>query len=102
MDARQTGVHRSALQYGASYASILPGDKAPVIHGYSPRRMTAIYEDTDVDEWPMMALDVNGPMLRLFDEECVYHIGVESYPAHRPGRDGAHPRRHAVGVPRGP
>lgn len=80
MDARQTGVHRSALQYGASYASILPGDKAPVIHGYSPRRMTAVYSDPDIDEWPMMALDANGPMLRLFDEECVYHIGIESYP----------------------
>jgi hypothetical protein len=80
LDARQTGVHRSALQYGASYATILPGDKAPVIEGYSPRRMTAIYADPVVDEWPMMALDVNGPMLRLYDEECVYHIGVEQHP----------------------
>jgi hypothetical protein len=80
LDARQTGVHRSALQYGASYVTILPGDKAPVIHGYSPRRMTAIYADPDIDEWPMMALDVNGPMIKLYDEECVYHIGVEKQP----------------------
>jgi hypothetical protein len=80
LDARQTGVHRSALQYGASYVSILPGDTAPVIKGYSPRRMTAIYADPEIDDWPMMALDVNGPMVKLYDEEMVYHIGVEQYP----------------------
>lgn len=80
LDARQTGIHRSALQFGASYASILPGDSAPVIKGYSPRRMTAIYADPDVDDWPMMALDVNGPMIRLFDDTMVYRIGLENYP----------------------
>jgi hypothetical protein len=80
LDARQTGVHRSALQFGASYATILPGDTAPVIKGYSPRRMTAIYQDPDIDDWPMMALDVNGPTLRLFDETMVYRIGLENYP----------------------
>lgn len=80
LDARQTGIHRAALQYGAAYASILPGDNAPVVHGYSPRRMTAIYEDPDVDEWPIMALDMNGPMIRLFDEEAVYLIGAEHEP----------------------
>lgn len=80
LDARQTGIHRSALQFGASYVSILPGDKAPVIKGYSPRRMTAIYQDPDIDDWPMMALDVNGPMLRLFDETSVYYIGINQHP----------------------
>ena len=88
LDARQTGVHRSALQFGASYASILPGtmtpgvsgDVSPVIKGYSPRRMTAIYQDPDIDEWPIMAIDVNGPMLRLFDETSVYRIGLENLP----------------------
>jgi hypothetical protein len=30
--------------------------------------MTAIYQDPDIDDWPMMAIDVNGPMVRLFDE----------------------------------
>lgn len=80
LDARQSGVHRSALQYGAAYATILPGDTGPVIEGYSPRRMTAIYADPTIDDWPMMALDVNGPMMKLYDEECVYHIGVEKYP----------------------
>lgn len=80
MDARQTGIHRSALQYGAAYATILPGDKGPVIHGYSPRRMTAIYQDPTIDDWPFMALEVNGPMVKLYDETNVYYIGVEKYP----------------------
>lgn len=80
MDARQTGIHRSALQYGAAYATVLPGDIGPVIHGFSPRRMTAIYQDPTIDDWPFLALDVNGPMIRLFDEECVYYIGAEKNP----------------------
>lgn len=84
LDARQTGIHRSALQNGAAYASILPGRlssaPAPVIKGYSPRRMTAVYQDPEIDDWPMMALDVNGPMMRLFDETSVYRIGIEQYP----------------------
>lgn len=80
MDARQTGIHRAALQYGASYATVLPGDTGPVIHGYSPRRMTAIYQDPTIDDWPFMALDVNGQMVRLIDEECVYYIGAEKRP----------------------
>ena len=50
MDARQTGIHRSALQYGASYATVLPGDTGPVIEGISPRRMTAIYADPTIDD----------------------------------------------------
>jgi hypothetical protein len=80
LDARQTGIHRSGMQFGAAYASILPGSPAPVIKGYSPRRMTAIYQDPDIDDWPMMALDVSGPNVRLFDEERVYSIGLEGVP----------------------
>lgn len=87
MDARQTGIHRAALTYGASYATVLPGSMvvggetkdSPVIHGYSPRRLTAIYADPTIDDWPIMALDVNGPMLRLIDETNVYYIGAEKY-----------------------
>jgi len=80
MDARQTGIHRAALQYGASYATVLPGDSGPVIRGYSPRRMTAIYADPTIDDWPMTALDVNGTLLKLYDEEMVYSIGIEHNP----------------------
>lgn len=80
LDARQTGVHRSALQNGASYVTILPGDTAPKIEGRSARRMTAVYQDPSVDDWPMLALDVNGPMMELYDETSVYRIGIENYP----------------------
>lgn len=80
MDARQAGIHRAAMQYGASYATALPGDTGPVIHGYSPRRMTAVYQDPAIDDWPFMAIDVNGPTMKLYDEECVYYLGSENFP----------------------
>lgn len=77
MDARQTGVHRSALAYGASYVTCLPGDLGPVIKGVSPRQMTAVYQDPVDDDWPMLAVRVDGDMIRLYDEEQVYFIGIE-------------------------
>jgi hypothetical protein len=80
LDAKQTGVVRSALHYGAAYTTVLPGDKAPVVRGYSPRRMTAVYEDPSEDEFPMMALDIDGSMMKLYDEDQVYYIGVENLP----------------------
>jgi hypothetical protein len=90
LDARQTGIHRSALQFGAAYATVLPGDLGPAIEGFSPRRMTAVYSDPHIDDWPMLALDVNGPMLRLFDEEGIYRIGLENYPISGLGAYGSY------------
>lgn len=80
LDARQTGVHRSALAYGASYVTCLPGDIGPAVKGVSPRQMTAVYQDPVDDDWPMMAVRVDGDIIRLYDEEQVYFIGVESQP----------------------
>lgn len=80
LDARQTGVHRSMLAYGASYVTVMPGDTGPVIKGVSPRQMTAVYQDPVDDDWPMMAVRVDGDMLRFYDEEMVYFIGIESQP----------------------
>lgn len=54
MDARQLGVHRSALTFGASYVVVLPGKPLPVLRGASPRDMTVAYGDDD--EWPVDAL----------------------------------------------
>lgn len=79
-DARQTGVHRSALSYGASYVTCLPGDTGPAIRGVSPRQMTAVYQDPVDDDWPMLAVRVDGDVIRLYDEEMVYFIGIESQP----------------------
>lgn len=84
MGARQTGIHRSALQYGVAYATVLPGDKGPVIAGHSPRKMTALYQDPSSDEWPMLALLVDGAQMRLYDETNVYLFGIEN-----PGLRGA-------------
>jgi hypothetical protein len=80
MNARQTGTIRSAITYGASYELLLPGSNGPVSQGLSPRRMTAVYQDPAMDEYPMLALDVDGQMMRLIDETNVYYIGVENTP----------------------
>ena len=55
MDARQIGVHRAALTFGAAYVVVLPGDPVPVLRGVSPRDMTVAYGDDDV--WPVAALE---------------------------------------------
>ncbi len=73
MDARQIGVHRAALTFGASYAVVLPGNPAPVIRGVSPRDLVVAYTDDDV--WPEYALWKLGPKRwRLLDAEAVYEI----------------------------
>ncbi|MEV4672177.1 phage portal protein [Actinomadura sp. NPDC049382] len=69
-DARQIGVHRSALAYGAAYATVLPGEPVPVMRGASARHMTALYGDDD--DWPRFALEKRKSGWRLFDEEAVY------------------------------
>ncbi|MFO7778031.1 MAG: phage portal protein [Nitriliruptoraceae bacterium] len=83
LKARQVGVHRSAMSYGAAYTTVLPGDPIPVIRGASPRKMTTLYADGD--DWPMWALEkrstARGEMWRLFDQELTYWVGVE------PGED---------------
>src|SRR5690606_19883676 len=89
MGAAQTGIHRSALHYGTSYATVLPslrptdeqsdGATPVYIRGVSPRQMTAVYGEPlewdprrggPVDDaWPIMALEMKGAMIRLYDEE---------------------------------
>lgn len=65
MDARQGGIHRSAITYGFAYATVLPGTKgderSAVITPYSPLRLTALYEDPVNDEWPVYAMTVEMP-----------------------------------------
>jgi hypothetical protein len=75
LDARQTGVHRAALAYGAAYVSVLPGDPKPVVRGLSPRKAACFYGDDDV--WPVYALEDRTQFgkarrLRLFDNEAAY------------------------------
>lgn len=75
MDARQIGVHRAALSFGASYVTVLPakGNDVPVMRGASPRDLTVGYGDDDT--WPMFALEKrrNGRW-RLIDDQAVYWL----------------------------
>ncbi|WP_344287157.1 phage portal protein [Streptomyces synnematoformans] len=57
MDARQHGIHRAVLTYGAAYAVVMPGEPKPVITPFSPRRFTALYADPVNDEWPFYGVE---------------------------------------------
>jgi len=73
MDARQVGVHRAGVSFGASYVTVLPGDPVPVLRGHSPRSMTVVYGSDD--DWPEAALERRtGGLWRLFDDEAVYTL----------------------------
>lgn len=73
MNARQIGVHTSAIKFGASYTTILPGDVSPVIRGVSPMKMTTAYSE-DSEDWPELALERRRNSWRLYDDEFVYTL----------------------------
>ncbi|WP_280454786.1 phage portal protein [Nocardia brasiliensis] len=97
-DAKQTGINRGALHYGVAYATVLPsltvdaaeGEAAVHLRGVSPRQMTALYGEPlewnprhggPVDDaWPIQAMEMKGPMIRLYDESSVHFIGVKNVP----------------------
>ncbi len=93
LDARQTIVHRGAIEYGASYVLVLPGDKAPSITALDPLRSMAWYEDED-DDWPVYAIRHRGRVLtgdntdaerwELIDNKAVHTLVV---PTNRSGID---------------
>lgn len=82
MDARQIGLNRGAISYGAAYLVILPGEPVPVWRPVSARRMRAMYADRINDEWPELALEEwfeGTPQgfrrrFRLYDSEQVYEL----------------------------
>lgn len=82
MDARQHGIHRSVLTYGAAYAVVMPGKPVPVITPFSPRRMTALYADPVNDEWPLFAVEdrlenTRGGkrrVVRVYDDQARYTL----------------------------
>lgn len=94
-DARQTGIIRSVLTYGVSYATVLPslsptgGQKGAFLRGLSPRQMHCVYGEpiewspgvTPVDDdWPILALEIKDSAIRLYDEENVYFVGAKTVP----------------------
>jgi hypothetical protein len=81
LDARQTIAHRGALEYGTSYALVLPGKagrrSTPYFRPQSPLKSSAWYRDDD-DEFPEIAFRRIGTtfdgarLLELFDRVNVY------------------------------
>lgn len=81
LDARQSIAHRGALEYGTSYALVLPGKRgtasAPFFRPLSPLRSAALFADDD-DEYPEIAFrrkgtTVNGTRLvDVLDARSVY------------------------------
>lgn len=83
LDARQTIVHRAAIEYGVSYVLVLPGtfgDGAaamPYIKPLAPGRAMAWYTEPD-DEWAEYAVEYVGhnldgaEIVRMYDKQNVY------------------------------
>ncbi|QFG08397.1 portal protein [Mycobacterium phage Guanica15] len=85
MDARQAEVHRPAVQYGAAYVVVTPGeDGTPEIRCRSPRQLLAVYDDPVLDAWPQYALETwvtnkNAKRHRrgvLYDERYMYELDL--------------------------
>lgn len=86
MAARQSEIHRGALTYGVSYVVVLRDkDGGPVrFRPRSPRHLIAVYEDPQIDEWPMYALETwvqnrDGKRYRrglLLDDQNCYPVDM--------------------------
>jgi len=88
MDARQSALWRTAIEYGLSYASVLPGriddQRLGLISLWSPRQCTAVYDDPIGDEWPVYFITVRKgwdagkrryvQRVTLTDDELLYHF----------------------------
>ena len=107
MDARQSEVHRPAVQYGASYVLLEDVDGKVRFGPRSPRRMFAAYADPARDEWPAFALEtwqvkVSGKAVRkglLWDDEASYPVTINgSARTSRVTADEVEPTAHPFGV----
>lgn len=59
MDARQAEIYRPAVSYGVAYVASAPKvDGGPVaFRPRSPRQLFAVYEDPQMDQWPVFSLE---------------------------------------------
>jgi hypothetical protein len=64
MDGLQSSLFRTAVEYGVAFTTALPatleGKKSAEMKLYSPRSLTALYDNVLQDEWPVYALAVRG------------------------------------------
>ena len=105
MDARQHGLHRTALKYGVGYTVVMPGKPVPVISPKSPLRMTAFYRDPVDDEWPEYAVEettlntLKGRIrsVLLYDDNFRYRLEGEAKSGGKL-RLVAPPEEHGLGV----
>ena len=98
MHSRQRAIYRSALAYGYSYATAMPGDTGAVLRGRSPRDLYAVYGDVVEDEYPMYYLLVKGDLRFIVDEEATYILGEETDSFGRSTLTFIEERIHGVGV----
>lgn len=87
-EQRQTPVHRATLGFGYAFVKVLEGEDhlgqpMSVMRGVSPRKMWAVYQDPESDDWPMYSLQVDDQpggkqMLRLYDEEMEHFLSCSS------------------------
>ena len=90
MEARQNGIWRPSIGFGASYTVVLPGPRGLsgkeeiVTTNFSPKTMTAFFAEPQ-DEWPVVALngvpqvDQDGQtyfMFTVYDDEAVHFAVV--------------------------
>jgi hypothetical protein len=79
LDAWQSVATRGALEYGAAYVRVLPGDKGPQIKPLRADRTLGFYEDDDA-EWPVRGIEHAGTTLddeqiyRVYDDTTVYTV----------------------------
>jgi len=95
LDARQAGWWRASLEYGFAYATAVPGElngeKSAVITPWSPKRLTALYDDPINDEWAryFMTVGTSRPIftpegtqvvtpVSVYDDHHRYDIDVPS------------------------
>ena len=106
MDARQHGIHRSVLTYGAAYALVMPGKPVPVITPFSPRRLTALYADPVNDEWPVLAVEdrlentAKGQrrVVRVYDDQARYTLAGKPDGSQLEADGGNWVMEHRLGV----
>lgn len=82
MDSRQLSLHRAACTYGTAYATVVPGraddgQDFAVVRTHSPLTMTAIYEDEEMDDWPVWGLSVTDQHWVLYSDTEYHIFGVE-------------------------
>lgn len=86
MPNRQIAIHRAALAYGYCFVKVMPGvdstgEPTSVMRGVSPRKMYALNADPAEDDYPIFAVQVEGPpssrIVRLFDDTAVYNFTAD-------------------------